>query len=780
MRTLTDSPGLSKSIQMSHDNESSSSNNSSDNVRQLNQLGISMLMNGHANEAADCFRRAIAYWIAITDASFNEDTGSCIQQMDSLTVFSNTDVETDETYQCTCNDFVVQLSRANTAGRMATIGSNASPMSSNKNMDEGLYIYREAIHIDSLWLDTNTQSSVLHYNLAQANLRRGEYKVAQQCLERGLQLIATANETIDIGGRIGMLQFQMWHTLGYCLYRQFQADQACKAYENALQLAVESNLGVRQVAATHNCLGVLHLHVMAPASPSNASIFWLQSALTLYEDLDGPESPSVATVLCNLGRAYFGQADHRQALYMFERAWAIHCRESCTTDRDGDDLEDFDDAHAHWDQAVLVCHLAQAYHCCGELDLALVQYFEFLERVESLPALGQHDDVAIVHTYMADIHTLQGDLDEAKTCYRNVLSICRNAVDNATHVPLWQAIPLTLYRLGHVHHQLGECEQALRCCTEGLEIDQQVLCWNDPQIVAALMNVAQIQRELGLHGKAMVTYCRLHSIHLSQYGANSPEVAATLSAMGLLQHQQANYSSSFDLFMQALKVQHALYGPDAETVEIAATMSSLGLVLYHQGVYDLSTRCYSDALRMQRHVFGPDHCENAMLCYNLATICLRCGDEDNAIEYYKETVRIERTILTQGVDGGVAQTAVLFVLHLGHLATLYQRHGDFDSAIVYLTEALAFEQQQLERAQSASVPADISHYKFTVGQLHNALGNLYLQTGQVALMMTHFIDASRAVAASSNHSQGTQALEMVGMHLYDLTKLLPHNAAPMA
>jgi tetratricopeptide (TPR) repeat protein len=778
MRSITDSTGLPRSIQMSHDNENSSSNSSSDNVRRLNQLGISMLSNDHSNEAADCFSRAIADCIIITDASLNEYTGSCIQQNDNVAVVNIIEVETNAADNCTGNDFVLQMSPANGAGSKHTLVNNATPMSNNKNMGEGLYVYQEAIHIDSRCLDTNTQFSVLHYNLAQAKLRQGEYKVAQQCLERGLQLIAKA--TIDLSETIDMLQFQMWHTLGYCLYRQFHADQARKAYENALQLAVESDLGLRQVAATHNCLGVLHLHVRLPASPANASMSWLQSALTLYEHLDGPESLSVATVLCNLGRAYFGQADHRHALCMFERAWAIRCRESRPTDRDDDDLEDGDIARMHWDQAVLVCHLAQAYYCCGELDLALVHYFDFLERVESLPALGQHDDVAIVHTFMADIHSHQGDLDEAKTCYRTVLSICRNTVDSATHIPLRHAIPVTLYRLGHVHHKLGELEQALRCYTEGLEIDQQVLRWNDPQIVSALFNVAQIQRTRGQHEEAMVTYCRLHSIHLSQYGANSPEVAATLSAMGLLQHQQANYPSAFDLFMQALKVQHALYGPDAETVEIAAIMSSLGLVLYHQGVYELSMRCYFDALRMQRHVFGPDHCENAMLCHNLATIYLRRGDEDNAIEYYKETIRIERASLTQGVDGGAAHTAVLFVLHLGHLATLYQRRGDFDFAILHLMEALAFAKKQLERDQSASMPADISHYNFAVAQLHNAIGNLYLQTGQVALMMTHFIAASRALAACNNPRQRIQTVDMVGIHLYDLTKLLPHNAAPMA
>jgi tetratricopeptide (TPR) repeat protein len=765
---------------MSHDNENNSSNGSSNNIRRLNQLGISMLTNDHLKEAANCFRRAIADCIIMTDTSLNEDTGSRIQQVDSLTVVNNIGVEKDEADHCRGNDFVLQMSRDNGAGTNDTVVSNATPMHNIKTMDEGLYVHREAMHIGSRCLDTNMQSSVLHYNLAQAKLRQGEYQVAQHCLERGLQLIAKATTKVDNGESFDMLQFQMWHTLGYCFYRQILADQACKAYENALQLAVESNLGLRQVAATHNCLGVLHLHVMAPASPANASLSWLQSALTLHEHLDGPESLSVATVLCNLGRAYFGQADHRQALCMFERAWAIRCRESRTTDRDGNVLEVGEATRAHWDQALLICHLAQAYHCCGELDLALVHYFDFLERVESLPALGQHDDVAVVHTFMADIHSQQGDLVEAKTCYRTVLSICRSVVNSATHAPRWRAIPVTLYRLGHAHLQLGEREQALRCYTEGLDIDQQVLCWNDPQIVAALMNVAQIQRELRLHGEAMVTYCRLHSIHLSQYGANSPEVAATLSAMGLLQHQQANYSSAFDLLMQALKVQHALYGPDAETAEIAATLSSLGLVLYHQGAYDLSTRCYSDALRMQRHVFGPDHCENAMLSYNLATICLRCGDEDNAIEYYKETIRIERTTLIHGVDGGAAQTAVLFVLHLGHLATLYQRRGDFDSAIAHLTEALAFEQKQLEKAQAASMPADISHYNFTVGQLHNVLGNLYLQTGQVALMMTHFIAAFRAVAAGINPIHGIQAVDVDGIHLYDLTKLLPHNAAPMA
>jgi hypothetical protein len=44
-------------------------------------------------------------------------------------------------------------------------------------------------------------------------------------------------------------------------------------------------------------------------------------------------------------------------------------------------------------------------------------------------------------------------------------------------------------------------------------------------------------------------------------------------------------------------------------------------------------------------ILGPDHRDVAILWYSIATLYLESGDDDRAINCYKETLRVERTAL---------------------------------------------------------------------------------------------------------------------------------------
>jgi tetratricopeptide (TPR) repeat protein len=219
--------------------------------------------------------------------------------------------------------------------------------------------------------------------------------------------------------------------------------------------------------------------------------------------------------------------------------------------------------------------------------------------------------------------------------------------------------------------------------------------------------------------------------------------------MGLLQYEQKNYTSAYNLLLQALQMQQKYHGID-EHSDVAMTMSSIGLVLFHQRAYVLASRCFCDSLRIRRALFGADHRKNAILCYSLATIALESGDDDVALEYYKEALRVE---LCDARDNRQD-----IILTLQHVAIVHQRRGELDLALEYFHQALRYQRESGSQDDSS------------VARLLTAMGNLYHQTGAVGPMMEAYTEAARLALALGGSAD---SIGMATSRLYDLSKLHP-------
>jgi tetratricopeptide (TPR) repeat protein len=144
------------------------------------------------------------------------------------------------------------------------------------------------------------------------------------------------------------------------------------------------------------------------------------------------------------------------------------------------------------------------------------------------------------------------------------------------------------------------------------------------------------------------------------------------------------------------------------------------------------------------------------LWYNIATIFLEIGEDEEAMKYYRETLRVERLAL-----GHDHHDVVLTLQHMGHV---HQQRGDLDEALSYYREALVIERKKKGDDDVA------------VAKVLNLIGNIHMQRAEIKEVMVCYSEATRIYMKCG---QPVENLVIGGYNFYALSKLHPE-CAPIA
>jgi tetratricopeptide (TPR) repeat protein len=95
-----------------------------------------------------------------------------------------------------------------------------------------------------------------------------------------------------------------------------------------------------------------------------------------------------------------------------------------------------------------------------------------------------------------------------------------------------------------------------------LNIMEQQLGPNHPDIAQSLNNLALLYRKLGKYSQAEPLYRRALSISERQLGPNHPDTAQILNNLALLYRKQGNYEQAEPLYKRALSISEQQFGPN--------------------------------------------------------------------------------------------------------------------------------------------------------------------------------------------------------------------------
>lgn len=605
-----------------------------------------------------------------------------------------------------------------------------------KDYDEGMYSCSYAFL--PLWngCDEAIKATILLHNVGLKCLEKKDYSDAQVYLYKAHKVLThyITNQPENDAVALSKVSCKIYLALGFCHYRQGRFCESFQCYENSLRRLLESDPNDAPfVALIKNAMAVVVFHC-SKSQEMNAvfdPLLLFHESLEIYQSLDGAWEKEIATVMNNIGRYHYLRREYSKSLPYFVNALKIRRY-----------LSDC----SKIDLAVTVCNLGQTYHQLGDLPNALNLLQEFLDMTRKGSDHFSHGDHSVILMCIASIHQERGHLDDAKRTYEKALKseFLSSNVVNST-------IASILNKLGSVCYKLGDLSRSLTYLQEGLKIEKVLYGMQHPNVVATLLNIAQIYRDQNNFACAFLHYSHVHAIQFTTHGPDSVAISDTLFSMGLMLYRMKAYSAAFSYYQEALNNQYRHYG-DADNAEIAATLNSIGIVLFHWGKSMIAKMYFEESLFMRRKIFGPSHPETAITLSNLATLNLEMGDDIFAASLYQETLKIERT-----AHGGKSQDVIQTLLHLG---LLYQRRGELREALVYFNEAL-----EIERHRSG-----VNH--IFVGKIVNLIGNIHLQRGHVDKMMACFTLATE-IYKMNNY---IEEIVIAGHNFYDLSKLHPECA----
>jgi serine/threonine protein kinase/tetratricopeptide (TPR) repeat protein len=277
---------------------------------------------------------------------------------------------------------------------------------------------------------------------------------------------------------------------------------------------------------------------------------------------------------------------------------------------------------------------------------------------------------------------------------------------------------------------------------------------HDPKVQAELyQNLGSIYQKLGKFEPADSLLRSALDQRKSLFGADSPEVAESLTALGLLRSDQAHLEEAEQLTRQGLEMAERhlppnhpalakatlAYGkvlaergsydqaiaaleeavrlqsaPGVAPADLATSLSALADAHYRAGHYDTCKSLYIRVLEMHRQIYGERH---PLVADDLGSLAAAQRD----LGYYSEAERLDRQALdiAQSYYGNNHPKTAGFLTALGESLT-YQ--NKYDEAVLALDQALAIQEH-------------------VYGPAHPAVAETLNELGNVASMRDHLDEA---------------------------------------
>ncbi|NNJ10044.1 tetratricopeptide repeat protein [Chloroflexales bacterium ZM16-3] len=184
---------------------------------------------------------------------------------------------------------------------------------------------------------------------------------------------------------------------------------------------------------------------------------------------------------------------------------------------------------------------------------------------------------------------------------------------------------------------------------------------------------------LDMFSEAQRVIAQSLAIHEALRGPDHPDVATSLSLLGLAYQFQGSFAAARAPFERALAIHERALGPDH--IETATDCNNLGYLLFHLDEHAAACAHLRRALLIRRQNFGLKDAGVARTLSNLGYVLLHRGEHARARRYLKLALAIREQVLPAN-NPATAQT-------LNNLGEVLFAQGDYVGARRYHERALA-------------------------------------------------------------------------------------------
>jgi len=270
----------------------------------------------------------------------------------------------------------------------------------------------------------------------------------------------------------------------------------------------------------------------------------------------------------------------------------------------------------------------------------------------------------------------------------------------------WKELDLQIQQL----EKQGKDTEALPVAEEALRIAEATFGAEHPNTATALNAVGVIYTALGKYAEAEPLYQRSLAIREKSFGPDHPYVAVSLTNLAQLYDDRGEYANAEPLYQRSLAICVKSLGPDHPLV--ATILSNLAGLYRNQGKHAEAEPLFKRSLAIREKSLGPDHPDVAESLNNLASLYMDQGKYAEGEPLYQRSLAIYEKSL--GPDQPLVATI------LSNLAKLYAAQGKY-------AEAEAFYQRSLANREKSLGP---NHPDVAVSL--NNLASLYKDQGKYA------------------------------------------------
>lgn len=389
-----------------------------------------------------------------------------------------------------------------------------------------------------------------------------------------------------------------------------------------------------------------------------------ERAVTLGEEVLGPEHPKVAVSLNNLAELYRAKSNYERAESLLQRALAISEKAL---------------AAEHPTVAESLNNLARLYRLKGDYEHAEPLFQRALAINEK--ALGpEHPRVATALNNLAGLYRAKGEYARAELLFQRALAIREKVLP-----PEHPRVAESFNNLALIYRERGDFVRAEALYLRSLALEEKVLGTDHPNLAAVINNLAVLYMDKGDFAHAEPLYLRALAIREKAFGAVHPEVAMSVSGLAILYVRKGDFARAEPLFLRDLAMREKIY--KGAHPALATSLNNLAGLYVESGKYERAEPLYQRALEIEEKVLGAEHPEVAAPVNGLASVAQARGDYVRAESLYKRALAINEKGF--GAEHPRVATA------LNNLARLYAAKGDAAQALASLTRAADINERNL-------------------------------------------------------------------------------------
>jgi tetratricopeptide (TPR) repeat protein len=387
------------------------------------------------------------------------------------------------------------------------------------------------------------------------------------------------------------------------------------------------------------------------------------------------------------------------------------------------------------------CRLGSLMLRMGELEKAEQIFKTIIETTSAIDSTK----LALIYNSLGLTQEMMGKYPTALSYYQKTLEIQQNSLSH-NHPDLGR----TYNNIGMVYQLMGEYSTALSYYQKTLDIQQKSLSHNHPNLATTYSNIGTIYQLMRESSAALSYFEETLKIQQKSLPSNHPDISRTYNNIGIIYQSIGKYSNALLYYQKTLDIQQKSLPNNHPN--LATTYSNIGTIYQSMGERSAALSYFEETLKIQQKSLPSNHPDISRTYNNIGTIYQSMGESSAAFSYFEETLKIQQKSLPSN-HPDISRT-------YNNIGMVYQLMGEYSTALLYYQKTLDIQQKSL------------SHNHPNLATTYNNIGMTYQSMGVYSIALSYYRKtlAIKQKSLRRNHPDLASTYNNIGMIYQSMEK----------